>query len=246
MLTRPRGGRVYMRHDVYLLTTGLYAAQSLKARELRQAQPLVAEPGGAASAASAASAATGVQQAVRHKVRGRQARGMGKARAKMGAGTGAVFLGWSEVEAKKPKARAKAKAGTEAKEEAMINGIEAQLERLERLMSTPLAAFTTPWQQMQNSTAMLMLTPPAAPAEASAARVQAQHRGNLARNKQKRRQQACTCVHILLHAYSVPRLCRLLLPCKHITVPCGHDGCTRTNTKLHADTTHANGTCEPC
>ena len=183
---------------------------------------------------------------MRHKVRGRQARGMGKARAKMGAGTGAVFLGWSEVEAKKPKARAKAKAGTEAKEEAMINGIEAQLERLERLMSTPLAAFTTPWQQMQNSTAMLMLTPPAAPAEASAARVQAQHRGNLARNKQKRRQQACTCVHILLHAYSVPRLCRLLLPCKHITVPCGHDGCTRTNTKLHADTTHANGTCEPC
>ena len=159
------------------------------------------------SAAKAASEATGVQ-AVRHKVRGRQARRRGSlAGPKPGAGTGAAFLGSAEAGAK-TEARAEAAAGTEAerKVEARFIGIEAQLGHLERLMSTPLASFMTHWQQHQQiQTSTATITEPAAPsapsapsapaapaalAEASAARVQAQYRGNLVRNKQERRRQA--------------------------------------------------------
>lgn len=168
---------------------------------------LPAEPVSAAPAASAASAATGVQ-AVRHKVRGRQARRRGSmAGPKPGAGTGAAFLGWAEAGAK-TEAGAEAVAGAEAerKVEARFIGIEAQLGHLERLMSTPLASLMTHWQQHQQlQTFTTMITEPAAPsvpsapaapaalAEASAARMQAQYRGNLVRNKEERRRQARQC-----------------------------------------------------
>ena len=125
----------------------------------------------------------GVHTAKLHSRRSRLARGRGKAGARPGAGTGADFLGRPGAEAN-PGVGAEAEADTvaEGKVEAglgtRLGGIEAQLERLERLvMSTPLAVFTTPWQQrqqMQTSSAALRTAPaaPAAPAETGAARVE--------------------------------------------------------------------------